>query len=306
MKKLHHDYCLNRQRNPFTHTYNKNRKKEHLISRVRVVAVIVLILILSLGWWIFLSNFFKITAIDISGLQRLPLSEVKNAANDDTNGFLKGNLLLLNKKSLAADLRLRFNLKDATISKVWPHGLKISLTERDCAWFWQESDNFWWIDNEGYVIDSGTLAPIAASTTPASTTMAVISLSVSTSTAGILPDINVCRERSYPIIENNSVPAYVESLKQIRIDASLKKSLDYLVSDLKKQEYSPLRLKKLILDKFNAVKIEFVSGLDVSFNIKDDLGKQLANLLTLKKANADLANWKEIDLRYGDKIYYQK
>lgn len=91
---------------------------------------------------------FMVSSIDVVGLQRMDAAEIEGAL-DLTNL----SIVMVRPEEVAAELQEAFpDLKDIKVSVTFPASVGITLTERTPVIAWDEGDEIYWIDSEGYVI----------------------------------------------------------------------------------------------------------------------------------------------------------
>ncbi len=120
----------------------------------------------------------------------------------------------------------------------------------------------------------------------------------------ITVDDNYKKENLYPIIENTGNSKIDENKKNIDISSEYIDFCLKLYNDI--GENVDFGLKNIILDEsYNTVKIKLNNGPEVYFNLKNDYSEQVNSLLILEnELKSELQGKKYIDLRYGDKIFF--
>jgi cell division septal protein FtsQ len=214
----------------------------------------------------------------ITGLDQASNDKVNSLLNQQMRSgnfifFPQGNLLFFNEKKFQENLQKEYHFQSANIKKEWPNGLNIIIVNKPISCIWNEGGKYFYADTDGYLVQE--ISPL---------------------------DL---KDNKYPLITNLS------SLKiyngRIPLDPSY---LDFAA--LLFEKFSKI-MPEITIDRFNVddnvdtIKLVTTGGLTVLFNTKDNADKQLNNLLILKnqKLKDDFKKQKIIDLRFGDKIYYQ-
>lgn len=242
---------------------NKNK----LIIIAAAVAVSIFI------WLIFFSMLFKINKIEISGVGENTAKEIESLTRDMALNKLlgKNNLLLFSKSELGKILNEKFYLQNLIIKKKLPHTLIIALQEKQPVAVWRENDKYFYIDNEGGVINQ-------------------------------VDPLNISRH-SYPLIENLTNIQIHDRKSNIN-----KPTIDYILNlfaEFKNQKHN-FDIERFIIDNdINTVKMAILGGPKIYFNTKEPVGEQAARLdLIVKGKLKDSFKTKEyINLRYGNNIY---
>ncbi len=118
----------------------KRRKKVAL--KALAVLFIVFAVCVGLGYLLFFANLLDVRIINISGAEIIPSADLKTVAENWLNeGFLgltrNKDLLFISVGGLASELTAKFpRIDSAEIRKEFPHGLKITIVERQSAGIW--------------------------------------------------------------------------------------------------------------------------------------------------------------------------
>ena len=311
------DYSKKKLENPF-HQTNHGIKRDELSLRLKISCLALLGLLVALLYLMFFSAAFDIKKIQITGLSRANIGEVEKLALGQSGEnrfwlFRQQNLLIFDKKALTRTLADTYHFKEIKIKKSLFHTLKINLVEREYGYIWQENDKYYYIDKAGYLINELVidLAPITASlelaTTSSSTVLATNTPVVADYYKLTIAAAKTASQDLYPIIVNVGEEHFKSDL--VDIDPVYLEFTSQLNDKIKANNESELLPKYFIIDKdFNTIKAILGSGLTVYFSTKEDRDSQIRNLLVLKKEKALDFNKlikKKIDLRYGDKVYYE-
>jgi len=253
------------------------------------------------------------------------------------------NLLAFDKNKIASDLQAKYNFAALSVKRgIFNHTLKIIITEREFAYIWGEKDAYHYIDKDGYIIQDiqlllQTATPLIVSASPTSTaagaepatsTAAVPAAAMATAST-TLADIATASARDqlafselqkvltdqqdkYPIIFNDGDDQI--SGGRVIIDHSYFDFIQKITDDFNDPKNMTAGLVAdyfMLGQEFNTVTVQLNSGLIVKFNVSlgaDDWNKQISNLFLLRTDLKDQFYKKikhKIDLRYGDKVYYE-
>jgi len=242
-----------------------------------IITFIVLILIFIL-WFVFISHFWAIKKISISGVDQMSDADVRDLISEQMRAhdwllFPQNNLLFFSKNKFEATLQKKYHFQKINLKKEWPDSLSIDIVNKPLACIWREGDKYYYTDTDGYAVQE--INPL---------------------------DL---KDNKYPLLVNESSlrmygnhlavdPGYINFTAAL-YDKFTKQPLDIAIDHF------------IVDDDVDTIKLLTPGGLKIIFNTKDDIDKQLNNLLILKnqKLKDDFAKQKTIDLRFGDKIYYQ-
>ncbi len=258
--------------------FNNRRydKASSSFTRLYWFGAILLIVVGTIGWWLFLSPTFRLTEINATQAKNFSTDDLKNLVWDKirTQGGLlpKDNLWLLDTKAISQDLNEHYYLDRLKISKAWPHKLNISFEEKNYALAWNEDNNYYLINYQGDIISSQGAVP-----------------------PGML------------VIYNRGVAKKGE--RRIEIQEKYLSFADQLNKSFA-EKIKGLNDRQLFLDdEVNTVKIQITSGPILKFNTEDSIDKQLTKLEVVRKQELSdgrvFNSQKYLDLRYGDRIFYQ-
>jgi len=311
------DYSKKRLENPFHKTHHRI-KRDELSLRLKLSCLLFLFLLVVILYLMFFSTIFNIKKIQITGLSRANASEVEGMVwqqSEDSRYWLfkQNNLLIFDKDVLIGSLIDKYHFKEVEVKRGLFQTLKINLTEREYYYIWQEKDKYYYLDKDSYLIDELVInlppvlinSEVASSTnTTSSTTIPVVPIDYFKLTIGEAKNIS---GNKYPIIVNTGEERF--SGDKVDIDPVYLEFVDQLQNSIKTNNESDLSVKYFIIDKdFNTIKAMLDNGLLIYFSTKEDRDSQIKNLLVLKrelKSDFNKIIKKKIDLRYGDKVYYE-
>lgn len=239
-----------------------------------------MVLICGFVWFFCFSPYFNIEMINAAGAEKISFREIEDFAWQQTEQrrLLLGsqkNLFLFDDDKLAENLNKLYCFDDLKIEKKFPDKLIINLKEKTYSAIWRESstDKYYYIDSEGNIIDETNPLEI--------------------------------KNKNYPLIDHIGENAIADRKIEKQND-----NIDYIVRlfDKFKKEKPGFTIERFIIDnEINTVKIKINQGTEIYFNTKEDMDKQINKLMIIitEKLKDNLNNKKYIDLRYGDRVYYQ-
>jgi cell division septal protein FtsQ len=236
---------------------------------------ILIIIAGALGWWLFLSPTFRLTEVTASPAKNFSADDLTSLVWEKIraqSGILpKDNLWLVDTNAIGQALNERYYLDKLKISKNWPHRLNISFEEKNYALAWGENNNYYLINYQGDIISQGAIPPNL-----------LIIYNRGAAKAG---ERRIEIEEKYLSFADNLNKAFAEKIK-----------------GLNDRQF-------FLDDEINTVKIQITNGPVLKFNTEDSIDKQLVKLETIRKqelSDGRLFNsQKYLDLRYGDRIFYQ-
>lgn len=270
------DYHEKKLENPFY------KRRERIISlagiKGKLIIILTVLILIFIIWFIFISHFWGIKKISISGVDQMSDTDVRNLITEQMHArnfilFPQDNILFFNKRNFENTLQKKYHFQKIEIKEEWPNALVINIISKPLAGIWNEGDKYYYIDTDGYAVQE--INPL---------------------------DL---KDNKYPLITNLS------SLRlrgnRIAVDPSYINFAVLLYAKFA-QAMPGVNIDRFVIDdEVDTLKLLTPEGLKIIFNTKDDIDKQLSNLAILKNQKLkDVFNkQKLIDLRYGDKIYYQ-
>lgn len=154
VKKIKKDYQAKKLANPF---FRKKVKKPEGLFLRRFKLISLLILIVFLFWFFTCSSWWKITEVEIKGLERLSADLIKTELDlsfETTNIFIfkQQNIFLFNKDAAAEQIKDKFNLADIKIKKRWPRKLIVEINERPYAFIYYEEGKYYFSSADNYLM----------------------------------------------------------------------------------------------------------------------------------------------------------
>lgn len=274
------DYNSKKYSNPF---FRHKRTRAYSLSsmfnwRIRLIFLLMLAIILGLAWFFFFFSYFKIKAIEAIGGKRIPAQALEGLAWEQTEErrFLIGsqkNINLFNKNELAEHIQENYSLENIAVDKKWPGEIIISIKERDPALIWLEAEKYYYLDNEGNVISEADPMQI--------------------------------NQKDYPLIENRG------ELRVFGKKVEAKSNdLSYAIKlfDEFKNNYKNFEIDRFIIDNdASIIKLSLINWPQIYFNTTADINEQISKLIIFidGKLKDDFKNKNHIDLRFGDRVYYE-
>jgi hypothetical protein len=205
-------------------------------------------------------------------------SEIDSLVQEKINGKLlfvipRSSSLFFSENNLATLLINNYHFEKIAIKKKWPRTIEIKLEEKAFACAWQEDGKTYYADDSGYLLEE------------------------------ILAE-NIDRTQ-YPLIVNNSGNKTKAKVTQIDLN-----SLHFIFNIFEIAKDSPLGFEIdyfLIDDESETVKLVPKAGPIIKFTTRAAVEEQMERLIIIRheKLEDDFINKQYIDLRYGDKIYFQ-
>ncbi len=270
------DYHEKKLVNPFY------KKRENIISlagvKGKLIIILSVLILIFIVWFIFISNFWVIRKISISGVDQLSNDDISNLINQQMRSanylvLPQRNLLFFSGNKFESTLQKKYHFQKIDVKKQWPDSLAIAIINKPLICVWNEGGHYFYTDSDGYAVQ----------------------------------EINALdlKGNQYPLIINQSSQKMYGN--RITVDPA------YLTVAAALFDRFPKIMIGMTIDHFvidddvDTIKLLTPGGLTIAFNTKDDIDKQLNNLSVLKdqKLKDDFAKQKMIDLRFGDKIYYQ-
>ena len=262
--------------NPF---YSKKKKIADLRSwKIRIPIIIGVFLLGSIIWLVYFSQFFIIKNINISGLNKINEEGIRSIINEQIDkkaSWLnpQNNLLFLQTHNIDEIFENEYRFQEISIKKRFPHSLTLEVKEKTLTAIWQEKNKYYYLDDQGCVLGEAEVSDIDGD--------------------------------KYPIIDN------ISDLEII--DGKIGPESSFIPSAAELFKKIPEKIPEISIAMFSvdneidSICAVLASGPKIIFNTKDSIDKQLERLATIKKEKIgdDFNSKKYIDLRFGDKIYYQ-
>ncbi|MFH0951182.1 MAG: hypothetical protein V1765_01780 [bacterium] len=261
------------QRNRFVSQTLKDRpvKKKNKKMLGPVVLLVFIFLYLSFSSTLAVNNLVTPVGKNINQ------SELEQATRDYLGQrrwfiFPQDNLLFLSKSNLSVYLNERFPIKELHLKKRPLHKLILEVVEKEYSLVWLENGLYYYINDQGEIIKTATERP-----------------------------------QNVVVISNLADPKKGEK----RIDMDLK----YLTSLHSVQQTLTANQPDIVIGHYvydnepNTIKLKIEEGPLLYFSTKEDIAKQVSKLKVLREQvfpdQVNFLNQLYIDLRYGDRVFYQ-
>lgn len=279
LKRVKNDYQQKSLHNPFFRHRNSHRKAAKTRKRLSLFVIILFLILAASIYFFIFSPVFSLRHVKILGISRISEDKLAGVAWQQSEQsrlllFKQTNLLFFKTDDLAASLNDNFSFDSLHVYKQWPHTIVISAGERSLTFIWRDRNGQNFSDNRGCLVRE-----------------------VMVTEADL---------RNYPILENTTSLEHLQSNDCLDINESYLKSFFSLYEKMK--NYPDLQVDKFLLeDMVNTIKADLSSGPNVLLNTKEDLDKQLNNLIIIRqeKTLEDFQRLDYIDLRFGDKVFFK-
>lgn len=270
-KRIKKDYQAKNLKNPF--------RREKKSKGKRFVKLIIFSIFLFLGFigWLFLASpWLNLKKVEISGLTRINNSELENLVWSQTKQnslfiFKQSNIFLFDKPSLVKSISDNYNFASFEVVKKLPKTIELKISERPFSFIFKEGNSFYYASNDG----------------------------------SIIKEVGVSEEdkKKYLILENNTA-SLINEKNRLLLQENYLNFILTLSQEL--SLYQDLPVERFIIDQeFNTIKVKFLNGPLVYFNVKNAASEQVNRLILVKrekiKDNFSKVNY--IDLRYGERIF---
>lgn len=255
------------------------KKRKKVALKALIALFIIIAICVGLGYLLFFADLLDVRTIDISGAEIIPSADLKTAAEGWLNGGFLGltrnkNLFFISAGELASELTAKFpRIDSAEIRKEFPHGLKITVVERQSAgiWCFVVSDKCFYFDKNG------------------------VAYAEATQSSGFLI-LNVADYQGQAVVLGSRVSSE-EWTRNMIMARELLLKIGVSVAEISIPSGS--------FDEFEA---KTAGGWKILFSNSTDIAKQIASLGILfrdKLPAASRTGLQYIDLRIQDRIYYK-
>ncbi|MEI7451909.1 MAG: hypothetical protein WCK37_01750 [Candidatus Falkowbacteria bacterium] len=314
------DYSRKSLQNPF---YGKRgNSNKNIFGNFKIILIAAVFFIILLFWFFLFSPVFNIRSVKIDGLIRTNESDVSSIIQNQIASqraliFSQKNIIIFNKGKAINDLLDKFGFLDVSIKKSITGNLNISVHEREYAFIWGENGDYYYIDKDGHVINKipSNFTPIAnLNIIPSVSTSTDLNASSTDIASAPVPDVLSIQKEAlievkknnkdnYSIIDNLYNPLIKNDI--ITIDPIYLDFVNKISKIMDAEADHSLWVSRFIIDSdIDTIKAQLNSGLTIYFSVKQVPEDQIKSLTALKdKLNKTIK--KKVDLRYGDRIYYE-
>jgi len=286
--------------NPF----NKEKpKKKSLSLKVKLIIFLILLIIWA-GLMIYIP-FFRITNIEIKGLENIKSSEMITHINSFLKkGFIlpKSNYFLVDTNNISQNLLKEFPIREVHVLKTFPNRIDIEVKEKISSLIYNNESQYYLMDNNGSLIKHLTDVSkdeFFVITLPTSTTSTT---NIAPTTTIHIPNYKQIKKEfgTYPIL-------YDKRKKEIKLKTNNLIPIEYINNIVKFNEefkkWGRGDIKYYIIENIGSgVEVITTNTWDVKINPENDIQTQLNNLkIVLKENKVQLY----IDLRFNDRVFWR-
>ncbi len=273
--KIRPDYHDKRLINPFF----QQRRAGKSPAWKKWVWRLAFIFLLFLIWLILASPWLRIKQVEVSGLTRLPETEVQNIVWEQTQArhwlvFRETNVFLFQKQEAEMRISAAYNFASVEVAKKLFGSIAVKIGERPYDFIFQQGSDYRYASSDGHVINEAA---------------------VSEEDKG-----------RYLLLENKNpqIANMIGDKGRLEISPEL---LDFIMELGEMISAKPeIKPERFIIDQeANTVKVKLLEGPTVLFNSKASPASQLDYLLAIKQERLgdNFSRINYIDLRYGEKIF---
>ena len=269
-------------------TNNKGERFFYSAKQKYLIIGLLLFIFLNLIWFFFASPLWQIDSLsislkqqgaDISFISRQKIYQELNNYQQQKKAlfFKRSNLFLFNTKTVEQQLNNLAFVKKIEIIKKYPHYLTIVLNEESpTAVLINSADQqYFWLNQDGGIIQSFSQE-----------------------------NFSLIKQEDYFLIYND-LPISQLSMEDLKLINQFILQADSLI----KQQTEQFKIISAEIKEAYGQKIYLRTNEQwlIYLNGQDNLLTQIESLFTFlqNKKEIDRSNWKYIDLRFGNKIYYR-
>jgi cell division septal protein FtsQ len=271
----------------FDNPYFRQRKADQVsISRFKnllgkisfkgwMYSFLILLILIVIFWLVSFSPFMVISEVKITGsnIERSKMFETEAWRQIDQNRFLflsQSHLFVFNSKNFRSKINNEYVLDGVKIKKKIPGTLEIIIAEKNPVAVWFETDNYYLIDKEGWII--------SALTGPQSDLTTVV----------------------------NNGPSKVNGKRLVDQEQIISSVLES--QEAFKGPFLSLQASQFTAThERDTLAISLKEGIVIYFATNEPMSNQFDRLDILLKSDLKdkLSKINYIDLRFGDKVYYK-
>lgn len=243
-------------------------------QRNKLILVAVALTCVGLMYFLFFSPVFAIKQVSVSGLNKIETANIHkiiDAFRSDRVFFIfsRNNFWLFNQSALSRLVGQSYYLDKLEVKRIFPNKISVMIKERSAVVNWTVGGACLHLDNTGTAIE------------------------FCDSTPG-LPNVFDSTNATYTI--GQTVIAVEALQKMLAINDAAQIAVN-----------KKLNATNYVLEQ-TTLTLQTKEGVAVRFNMNltaEEQGRRLAILLGSPEVNANLKTMKYIDLRFGEKIFYQ-
>jgi len=289
MVGVKNDYQRKKFKNPYfspKKKINKN-KKSWIGLGIGLLAILFILAVISRN------NFFEIKTINVQGNKFISQNEIMQIVLTQSEKsrfiiFSQKNLIFFNKASLKRNLSHKYYFDELNISKQYWNTINISVTEKPTTLIYITNQEKYYLDGNGNVINK--YEPGVNDTVVENNGVQIVRP---------LSEIS-----GLPVVVNrNNTPAEIGNQILNKENVSFILNVDNRIKDS-----ADFKIKQYQIDDNNTNDLMVMTdqGWEIRFSLKDQYSSQIKLLfLILNDKVKDRSTLHYIDLRFGDKIFYQ-
>lgn len=269
-KFISKDLTESNYKNPRLDRQKKGRKKK---LYVLIAALFVILVILSI-YFIYISPYFRIQQVDITGLQNIKEDQFRQIIQKELDkGFIfkHDNILLFDSEKVRQDISDNYLLEWLNIEKEYrPAMIFIGLEEKVSALTYLTAENCYNIDLTGAIVEK-------------------------------------CNHLSTDFIQIRDASEAQKNIGDSAINQATVRYIIQLNDELESQGVD-IRTFKVISKDSSDLRVLTDQGFEIYFNRSLEIKEQLVrfNILVREEIGAEnLDKINYIDLRFGDKVFYK-
>lgn len=282
----------------------RSRKRREFFARLRnvswrgklIVALLVAVFVAAI-WGVLYNSYFSIENVVIKGAGYVNEGNLYRIAEDQLERrrwlvFPQDNIFTFSKGQLAAAIQNEVSVRNLRIDKDLPGSVTVTFEEAEPVAVWFEEDRYYYIDNELRVLSP--VSEALAQSAPYVTLRAGEG------------ETHIAWRGGARVLTID--PAYVTAAQMLR-ERYGARPLAETDAEANREVVDPaIDSTFTVTTQETTITMHYQNGPQVHFTIDGDVGAQMAKLdvLLAEKFNPDeLAKTAYIDLRFGEKIYYQ-
>jgi len=267
--------------NPFFKPY---RHKDIYVGKpiksryFKFIIVLIFFVFIYFIWFLLFSDKYKIKTFEVTGNLKIFSEDIIGLAQKqaENNSLIIGsqkNIFLFNEEDFLSAIGEKYNFDKIEIKKKFPDKIFINVKEKEYTMTWLEDGKYYFSDNEGAVISEA--------------------------------DPTGVNSKGYPLVENRGEKQKIGNKINVK-----KEYVDYvfkLFNEIKNNRVTYQIDRFIFENDYNTVIISLSNGPQLKFNINNDINEQFNRLeiFIKEKLKDSFKDAEYIDLRYGDRVYYE-
>lgn len=284
------DYPRKKLNNPFF-----SKKDSQAVARKKKRFILGgVLLLLFLGVYVFgTTKYFKINTITVKGVEFIDDQEIKSLISDQLDDrrwllFNQSNIFFFSKKQAEEKIRQAYLLNNFKIRKKYFNQIEVDLEKNNSGVIWVNATNQYYLDLEGRatrLIDQGQLLTINAEVGDS-----IIRSGANASQYPLIKDLSnrevVVGES---VLSSETIAFILELTNQLKTDADFE-----------------IAYYEINRPAANDITLVTQEGWLIKFSLENSVLSQINSLkVILKQRAGDRSKLDYIDLRFGDKIFWQ-